>query len=103
MRFFLISDNTDTAVGLRLAGIEGVVVQDAEDVRNSLKKALSDKDIGIILITHKLYKLCPEYITEIKSLHSVPIITEIPDRHGSDGSSALADAVREAVGIDIGR
>lgn len=25
MRFFLISDNTDTLTGLRLAGIEGVV------------------------------------------------------------------------------
>ncbi|HEX3027523.1 MAG TPA: ATP synthase subunit F, partial [Clostridia bacterium] len=29
MRFYLISDNVDTQVGLRLAGIEGVVVHKA--------------------------------------------------------------------------
>ena len=30
MRFYLISDNVDTQVGMRLAGIEGVVVHEPE-------------------------------------------------------------------------
>lgn len=101
MRFYLISDNNDTAVGLRLAGISGEVVQTEEEVKNALDKALRDEGIGIILITQKLYNLCPRYISDIKERVSVPIITEIPDRHGSSGSSALAEAVREAVGIKI--
>ncbi len=33
MRFYLISDNVDTQVGMRLAGIEGVVVHEADEVR----------------------------------------------------------------------
>ena len=32
MRFYLISDNVDTQVGMRLAGIEGVVVHEPEEV-----------------------------------------------------------------------
>lgn len=101
MRFFLISDNVDTAVGLRLAGIDGEIVHDVDGVKTALDKALKDNEIGIILITQKLYKLCPDYLADIKSRISVPLITEIPDRHGSSGTSSFADAVRDAVGIKI--
>jgi V/A-type H+-transporting ATPase subunit F len=101
MRFYLISDNKDTAIGLRLAGIEGEIVVDSEGVKTALDKALRAGDIGIILITQKLYKLCPDYISDVKANFSVPLITEIPDRHGMSGTSAFADAVREAVGIKI--
>ncbi|HAN21259.1 MAG: ATP synthase subunit F [Clostridiales bacterium GWF2_36_10] len=101
MRFYLISDNVDTSVGLRLAGIEGEIVQNESGVKSALNKAINDKEIGIILITTKLCKLCPEYISELKEQFSVPIITEIPDRHGSSERSLLADAVRDAVGIKI--
>ena len=31
MKFFLISDNIDTLIGLRLVGIEGVVVHTRKD------------------------------------------------------------------------
>lgn len=101
MRFYLISDNVDTAVGMRLAGIESEIVHDSEGVKSALDRAIKVGDIGIILITEKLYKLCPEYITDIKANVAVPLITEIPDRHGRVGSSAFADAIREALGIKI--
>ena len=31
MKFFLISDNIDTQMGMRLAGIEGVVVHERQE------------------------------------------------------------------------
>lgn len=101
MRFYLISDNVDTSIGLRLAGIDGKVVHTENEVKELLEKALQTEDIGIILITQKLYNLCYDYISEIKDRVSVPIITEIPDRHGSSGTSSLAKAVRDAIGINI--
>ncbi len=101
MRFYLISDNVDTAVGLRLAGISGEVVHDEDGVKAELDKALGDKEIGIVLITQKLYKLCPDYILELKRKNSVPLIVEIPDRHGSEGPGLFADIIREAVGIKL--
>ena len=39
MKFFLISDNTDTQMGMRLAGIEGIVVSRPEEVTDALEKA----------------------------------------------------------------
>ena len=51
MRFYLISDNVDTQMGMRLAGIEGIVVHKPNEVREALLNAADDKDIAVILIT----------------------------------------------------
>ena len=40
MKMFLISDNVDTQTGMRLAGVEGVVVHEREDVRLNHKLPL---------------------------------------------------------------
>ena len=56
MRFHLISDNVDTLVGLRLAGIDGVVVHEPEEIEAALKAAIADEDIAIVLITDRLVK-----------------------------------------------
>ena len=48
MRFYLISDNIDTQMGMRLSGIEGVVVHTSEEVSNALDKAMEMKDVGVV-------------------------------------------------------
>ena len=40
MRFYLISDNEDTLVGMRLAGIDGVMVSNETDALQELNKAM---------------------------------------------------------------
>ena len=54
MKFFLISDNVDTKMGMRFAGIEGVVVHQEDEVRSELEKAVNRDDIAVILITETL-------------------------------------------------
>ena len=54
MKMYLISDNIDTYTGMRLAGVEGVIIHEKQQLRDELEKAMSDKSIGIILITEKL-------------------------------------------------
>ena len=54
MRFELISDNTDTLVGMRLAGITGVIARTPEEVEKSVGDAMKKEDVAIILITEKL-------------------------------------------------
>lgn len=54
MRFFVISDNVDTQVGMRLAGIEGVVVHEPEEVNRALTTAMEQEDIAVILMTEHL-------------------------------------------------
>ena len=58
MRFYLISDNIDTQMGMRLSGIEGVVVHTSEEVSNALDKAMEMKDVGVVLMTELAVKQC---------------------------------------------
>ncbi len=103
MKFLLISDNHDTLVGMRLAGIDGVIVHDAEGVEAALQRAKEDEQIGIILITEKLVGLCPETIYDLKLSFRRPLIVEIPDRHTSAGRStgSITKYIRDAIGVNL--
>ena len=46
MKFYLISDNVDTLMGMHLAGIEGVVVHEDSEVRETLQKAMDMPDVA---------------------------------------------------------
>lgn len=99
---YLISDNIDTQTGMRLAGVEGCVVHEADEVVRELKAAVADSEIGIVLLTEKLGELIPEYIRELKLKTPVPLIVEIPDRHGSrDIAESINRHVREAIGLKL--
>ena len=102
MRCYLISDNDDTQMGMRIAGVEGVVVHKHDEVMDALKKAVSQDDIVTVFITKKLVELCRQEISELKLTLRKPLIVEIPDRHGdSHISETLSRYVSEAVGIKM--
>ncbi|MBW7573545.1 V-type ATP synthase subunit F [Caproiciproducens faecalis] len=102
MRFYLISDNVDTQVGLRLAGIDGVVVHETAEVQKALKEAMAMEDVAVILITETLLSLCPELVYDLKLNQKRPLILEIPDRHGNGRTKdSITRYVREAIGLKI--
>ena len=102
MKFYLISDNVDTQVGMHLAGIEGVVVHEEEEVREALTTAMEKEDVAVILMTERLVQLCPELVYDLKLNRKQPLIVEIPDRHGSGrGKDSITRYVREAIGVKI--
>ena len=101
MRLYLICDNEDTAVGLRLAGIESTVVGSKEEVPVLLEKAAQDPEIGIVLINRTLASRCSEEIGAFRKSHSLPAVTEIPDRSSDGSGNSIADYVSEAIGIKI--
>lgn len=102
MKFFLISDNTDTQMGMRLSGIEGVVAHTRQEVLHELDNAISNPEIAIVLMTTLCISTCPEVITEKKLNLQRPLIVEIPDRHGSAKIGETIDKyISEAIGIKI--
>lgn len=102
MRMFLISDNVDTYTGMRLAGVDGVVIHSKKHLKQQLEKAVSDKEIGIVLITEKFSREFPEIIDDIKLNRKLPLIVEIPDRHGTGRRPDFITAyVNEAIGLKI--
>ncbi len=102
MRFYLISDNVDTQVGMRLAGIEGIVVHEVAEVQKALKEAMAMEDVAVILITETLLTLCSDTVYDLKLNQKRPLIVEIPDRHGNGRTKdSITRYVREAIGVKI--
>lgn len=102
MKFYLISDNVDTLMGMRLSGIDGVVVHTEEDVRNTLLKTMQRSDVAVILMTQRLVSLCQDMILDLKLNRKQPLILEIPDRHGNGRiGESISKYVQEAIGIKI--
>ena len=102
MKFYLISDNVDTQLGMRLAGIEGKVVHERQEFLELLEEKMHDESIAIILMTTKLVQLAPEVISELKLRQKKPLLVEIPDRHGSSKIGETIDGYEsEAIGVKL--
>jgi len=102
MRSYLISDNLDTFVGMQMAGIEGIVLHEKEEIIEKIKELKKDQRIGIIIITEKIGLLIPGEVNIIKLSKERPLLVEIPDRHGfHKGSDSILRYVKEAIGIKI--
>lgn len=102
MKFFLISDNIDTQLGMRMAGIEGVVAHTAEEVGAALDTALTQDNIAIVLMTEKTAALCPQRVREIRLTRERPLIAEIPDRHGNTSANEIIiKSIEQALGVKL--
>lgn len=102
MRYFVITDSTDTLVGLRLAGIEGVIARDSAEAHRALAAALEDRGIGVLLLTENLAGLCRDVIDPLKRSAATPLVLEIPDRHSAGrASDSITRYIREAIGVKL--
>jgi V/A-type H+-transporting ATPase subunit F len=102
MKVFILSDNTHTLTGMRLSGVEGVVVHKKEEILEELVKVKKRRDIGILLITELLVEKVQLELNKMKLSTSLPIIVEIPDRHGSRRPpDFLTRYIRESIGVKI--
>lgn len=102
MKMFLISDNIDTLTGMRLAGVEGVVVHERSEFRAAIEAATSDTEIGVLLLTEKFGRDWPELVNSLKLKHKNPLIIDIPDRHGTGRRpDFITGYVNEAIGLKL--
>ena len=102
MKYFVVTDSTDTQVGLRLAGIEGQVVREPEQARQAIQAAAADPEIGVLLITEHLAGVCADLIAPMKLTAHRPLVIEIPDRHSVGRSSdSITRYIREAIGVKL--
>lgn len=102
MKVFCVSDNVDTQMGLRLAGIDGIVVHERQEVLDVLENCIADPEIVIVLMTTKIVNTCPDIISNMKLNYQKPLLVEIPDRHGSAKVGETIDKyISEAIGIKL--
>lgn len=99
---FLISDNVDTYTGMRLAGVDGVVVHERKELREQLEKVLQDKSIGIVLLTEKFGQEFPDILDEFRLERKIPLLIEIPDRHGTGRKKDfITSYITQAIGLKL--
>lgn len=102
MKMYLISDNVDTYTGMRLAGVDGIVVHERTELHEALQKVLQNKDIGIVLLTEKFGREFPDILDEFRLERKMPLLIEIPDRHGTGRKKDfITSYITEAIGLKL--
>ncbi|GAB6280490.1 MAG: V-type ATP synthase subunit F [Thermovirga sp.] len=102
MRAFLVSDNHDSLVGMRIAGIPGVLSHGRDETLKAVREALERDDLGILVLTEKAAAEVPEVVRELRQSGELPIVVEIPDRHGTKRPpDFLTRYLQEAIGVKV--
>lgn len=102
MRYFLICDNSDTYVGLRMAGVEGIVTHSKSETEAQIEAAVRDESIAVLIITEDLAELCRSRIDALKLSAARPLVVEIPGRHGTKRpADSITRYIRDAIGVKL--
>lgn len=103
MKSFLISDNKETLIGMRLTGISGVILESEEEIIKKIDALIKDDQIGIIMITGGIMRKAEEAIMERKMQASETLIVQIPGTHedGEDDEGRLTRYIRESIGLKL--
>lgn len=80
MKFFLITDDVDTSVGLRLAGVESKFLSDPAQGQQAFDDVLREDDVGILMVSRRVAEAYRDRIEEIRRSRSLPLIMTLPDR-----------------------
>ena len=100
MKMFLLSADADTLTGMRFAGVEGRYIQRYSDFIKAWDEAMTDKGIGILLISESLSGQFEDVISEARATKLAPLIISIPDRHSkAKGADFISKYIREAAGV----
>lgn len=101
MKSYLLCDDEDTLLGLKLAGIEGDLFTDRADVIRVIDEKLADPGTGIILITQRIKNLAKDEIMDRKLKSKKTLIVEIPSIDVPYESDFITKYIRESIGIKI--
>ena len=102
MKMFVISDNVDTLTGMRLAGVDGVIAHTREEFARALEAAVKDPSNGVVLLTEKFGRDFPDLVNGAKYDAHLPLIIDIPDRHGSGRRpDFITGYVEETIGLKL--
>lgn len=98
---FCISDNNDSCIGLKLSGVDGVVVHTRDELEAAVEMIAARSDIGLVLFTPKVREIDPQYINESFGGKGKPLFYEIPDRHSKNHADSIREYLKTSVGLEI--
>ena len=101
MEYFVIGDE-DTVLGLGMAGVSGRSVLRSEEAEAAFDEAISNKQIGIIVITEAVADMIRARVDRYIFTQTFPLIVEIPDRGGRlPGKPGIRELVNRTIGLKL--
>ena len=85
--------------GLRLAGIEGLVVESDKEALNMVNKLVKDKEVGLVLLSDDISKSIRSKLNEIRSKHPTPLIYEVPAPGSKKEKFEYRDMLKQILGV----
>lgn len=86
--------------GFALVGVHGVVAESTDGMHKALDDALTNKDLGIVLVTDISANLVRERFKSLSLRVDPPIFIEIPGPNGPcPGFVALKEIANQAIGV----
>lgn len=77
MKIYCITDTNELEVGLKLAGCDGITLQENDNIEEKINEIIKNKEIGIVVISKKIYEKAKEEIDDVRLNKKLPLITII--------------------------
>ena len=82
--------------------IFSVILNQRDELREALEKVLTDKTVGVVLLTEKFGREFPDILDQFRLDRKLPLLVEIPDRHGTGRKKDfITSYVTEAIGLKL--
>ncbi len=101
MKTYILSDHEDAIIGMRLAGVEGLLINNKEEAEKALEQVLQNQEIQILMVSDNVNALLEEKLLDIKINKTRPLIVEISTKNGLKKSDHMTNIIKESIGLRI--
>jgi V/A-type H+-transporting ATPase subunit F len=98
---YLISDNQDTLVGMKMAGVQGEIILEPEAIIRRIDELLLQPEIGLIILTYNIKNKVAEAVMERKLASKDTLIVEIPGPNQKINTDFITKYIRESIGLKL--
>ncbi len=94
----------ETALGFRLAGVDGRVAATAEDLARGARALMDDPEARLVLVDERLFRLLPDGLQKTLDACRSPVFVAIPAprlRGAVTPAEHVAQLMRRVIGYQI--
>ena len=85
--------------GFRLAGVEGVEVEDSQQAMGVISKLFEEQDLGLLLVSDDVTRPLTQELTRLRSKKPVPLLYEVPAPGSRQEKVEYRDMLKQILGV----
>jgi len=90
----------ESIILFNMLGLEGKIISDEEKhFKEKFEDVLNDPEIGIVIITERLFEKYKDYLLPIKLYRKIPIIVEIPELIYKFNENYIPDLIKNYINL----